>query len=161
METSALAGMMLDAMPRAQRFCRKLCRDKPQLFEDLVQDVWMQALGSAHQFTYGGEAGLVQWLNKIAFSCVTEAGRRARSHIDRPLFEDETRGRGPSAEASVLLRELSSRVTGPAGGLSLAIQRALEGITYPELAQRYVLPVGTVGRRVFKARERLREEYAL
>jgi RNA polymerase sigma factor (sigma-70 family) len=127
----------------------RLCRDESDA-DDLVQDVWLEALRG------GSPRSPRPWLGGI----VRHLWRRR--HAPRNEFgEANPRDPMPSPDALLARAELQRRVLAEVAKLdeayrTVVLMRHFEGISSEEIARRLGVPASTVRNRLARAHERLR-----
>jgi len=141
-------------------FARWLARD-PVEAEDLVQETYARALGSAHQFDAG--SNLRAWLFRILRNAFID--RRRRSQREELEADVEPAGR-PSGELqldqirALVTEDVSAAVHALPEAFRTVILLDLEGMTEGEVATVLGCAAGTVKSRLSRARAALRERLA-
>lgn len=165
LETEALTH--IDALYRtALRMTRN-----PSDAEDLVQEAYLRAFRSLHQFTEG--TNLRAWLFRIMTNAyINEYRKRSRRPARASLDDMEEfylydhlidSGLQPSDEGpedQVLNRITADDVIGALDELSddfrnVVLLADVEGFSYKEIAEILDIPVGTVMSRLYRARRKL------
>jgi RNA polymerase sigma-70 factor, ECF subfamily len=133
--------------------------------EDLVQDTYLKAFRSAHQFEQG--TNLKAWL----FTILHNTFRNIRRHDGRSPIDvdseavEQAVGAGPGAQSpeQILSRAtLDADLQGALDALPDAFRQAVwlrdvEELSYAEMAQVLDVPVGTVMSRISRGRRALSE----
>jgi RNA polymerase sigma-70 factor (ECF subfamily) len=134
--------------------------------EDICQEIWTKAYFSLPKFK--GKSRFYTWLYRLAVNaCLDEMRRRKRTQaisleelgvkhqpeVQDPLVSEQMERLEMGQIAWKLLAEL------PAELRATIIFREIEGFDYNEIAQIMKVRVGTVRSRLFRARERLRENF--
>jgi len=136
--------------------------------EDLVQETFVKAFRSFHQFVPG--TNLKAWLYRILGNTYISSYRQAQrlpKTTAAPELEDwqlakaQAREQNPSAETEALARLTDSRVIEAMQSLGpkyrVAVYLAdIEGFSYKEIAEIMAVPVGTVMSRLSRGRAQLR-----
>lgn len=148
---------------------RRLARS-PADAEDLLQETYLKAFRSFHQYRLG--TNIRAWLYRILITTFINDHRRARS---RPrtaeLLDEDVHARPAQYPESCRLasaeEQYLAKLTHPDIGQALrtlpeeyavALRLAdVEGRTYQEIAQILGVATGTVGSRVHRGRRRMRE----
>jgi len=144
----------------------------PQDAEDLVQETFLRAYRSYHQFTPG--TNLKAWLFRILKNAFINEYRKRRaapveedfSGIEESFESKVDRDRTstiPNPEEEALSRSLDQGVQRALADLPedyrMAIVLAdLEGFSYKEIAEILEVPIGTVMSRLYRGRRQLEEE---
>ena len=142
---------------------------------DVLQDVFFKVFRGIHQFH--GESSLKTWIYRIA---VHEASNHRRSWLRRHRREPVSLDEVP-AESAVACAECRASADTPYQVLeqserqnlvqqalaslaqpyrSVVVLRAIEGLSYEEIAQVLGVPEGTVKSRLLRGRELLRRKLA-
>ncbi len=142
--------------------------------EDLVQETYLRAFRSLHQFTEG--TNLRAWLFRILTNTyINDYRRRQRRPISASLdnIEEfylydhliETRVQpGDSRPETEVLQQLTVEAVGaaieslPEEFRHVVLLADVEGFAYREIAEIVGIPVGTVMSRLFRARRRLQKQ---
>ena len=136
--------------------------------EDLVQETFVKAFRSFHQFIPG--TNLRAWLYRILGNTYISSYRRAQRQPkttqtldleDWQVVKAQLRLLSPSAEAEALERMIDSRVVAAMRSLGpkyrVAVYLAdIEGFSYKEIADIMAVPLGTVMSRLSRGRAMLR-----
>ena len=139
---------------------------RPADAEDLVQDTYLKAFRSSHQFEPG--TNLKAWL----FTILHNTFRNARRHDGRSPVDvdseavDRAAGGGPAGESpeQILTRAtLDADLQAALDALPDAFRQAVwlrdvEELTYAEMAQVLDVPIGTVMSRISRGRRGLFRE---
>jgi RNA polymerase sigma-70 factor, ECF subfamily len=128
--------------------------------EDLVQDVYLEALKSFHRFEPGTNCRA--WLFRILFNRLHHLRRRQmKTSLEEPFTEQDSF----AAEPPVPQEIKDEDILGALGKVPLAFREIvlmadIEEFSYKEIAETLKLPVGTVMSRLSRGRRLLREELA-
>jgi RNA polymerase sigma-70 factor (ECF subfamily) len=159
-------------LPRLNRFCLMLCRDRAEA-EDLLQDGLVRAF--QHRRSFMGHGMLLGWLCGILRNQFTETRRsqaRRRSLLDRALTGcTEVLGsmfggtEVPSPEVHACHSEATAQLYRCLHGMPEAFRMAVllcdvEELSYEEAAEALGVPVGTVKSRHFRGRKHLSTAFA-
>ncbi len=167
----AVARIAQEHAPRLWAIALKLC-DDPTQAEDLVQEVFMQALRSWH--TFRGESQVTTWLYGIAVNVarrmrrrrVAEPARIASLDVNLP-FDSPTIARPADELDDALRRQVAEEAreglersicTLPDEFRLPLVLHEIAQLSVPEVARILGIPEGTVKSRVHRARLRLRDE---
>ncbi|MFD7137616.1 sigma-70 family RNA polymerase sigma factor [Streptomyces sp. NPDC059894] len=138
--------------------------------EDLLQETWLKAFRSFHQYRLG--TNVRAWLHRILITTFINDHRRGQV---RPrttaLFDEDQHGRPARCPASCRLasaeEQYLARLAHPDIGRALrtlpqeyaAVLRLadIEGLSYQEIAEILGVATGTVGSRAHRGRRRMRE----
>jgi RNA polymerase sigma-70 factor (ECF subfamily) len=152
--------LVLAEMPLLRRVAGRICRDEPELANDLVQETLLRALKSLHQWEWG--TNMRAWLLTILRTQAISHHRRARRAVMVPFdaLEEQLGVRGTQA-----VRLEAMAVTQAWDRLPPDYRRALhlvaiEGLRYQDAAERLSLPLGTVRSRISRARAALNQALA-
>ncbi len=139
-------------------FLYRMCGDA-DLAEELMQETFVRALQAAKR--YRPEASVATWLFRIAANLVRDRWRRqARRGLDLPL--DETVDVWTDAAEDDALRRIhldevrEALVALPVEQRSALVLRYFHDLTYEEIAQVLVCPIGTVRSRIHNGLARLK-----
>jgi RNA polymerase sigma-70 factor, ECF subfamily len=151
-------AVLVTQFPDLQRSARRMTK-QPALADDLVQDTFRRALEARIQFAPG--TNLRAWLLSILRHLYLDHVRRAsRETLVGDLGE---RTLSPAPERRSLWREVTDE------DVALALSRlppiyrepyvlyTAKGCSYHDIARELGIPSGTVGTRLMRAREFLRE----
>lgn len=147
------------------RFAFRLTRD-PQRAEDLVQDVYVQALRPERIAAFeprGG--GLRAWLLRIAYRTFLSKSERARRESSMSQELDEARAAAAEAVDARSARDfdwegVDARIKEAVaqldeGSREVLLLWAVERLQYQEIASVLAIPIGTVMSRLHRARTRV------
>jgi RNA polymerase sigma-70 factor (ECF subfamily) len=129
------------------------------LAEDLVQSTLERALLRSADFA--PDSNLQAWLRRIMYNLAVDEWRRSGSHATVPIgdaeFPAEERQPTPAWRelAQSDIRAALSLL--PPGFRQVFELYHLSGLSYEETARRLGIPIGTVGTRLLRARQQLRE----
>lgn len=137
--------------------------------EDLLQETYLKAYRSYHQFTEG--TNLKAWLFRIMKNSFINSYRRnktAPTLMDFDELRDSGEGfeeLGPSIESpevDLLGRELDAEISGALMALPHHYRMAvlmvdLQGLSYQEVADALAVPIGTIMSRLYRGRKKLEE----
>ena len=131
----------------------------PEEARDAAQEVFLKVLESLPYFR--GESKLSTWIYRIALNeCSARIKRsRMRAEVALPEVPDS----GPSALEAMEEEERNRLLRSAVAGLPKKYRRVVvlhyfEGLSYEEVAEVLLLPVGTVKARLFRARKMLRKK---
>jgi RNA polymerase sigma-70 factor (ECF subfamily) len=128
--------------------------------DDAAQETFVRVYRSLPSYDPSRPFG--PWLRKIAWNCGLSARRDAGSGINAVPdgLAPEAADPGPGPEDAASGNEEKRRVAGamaalPAELRTVMVLRAVEGLSYAEIAETAGIPAGTVMSRLSRARERL------
>lgn len=150
-----------------------LCNGVPQQdCEDIAQDALLAALGQIRRKLFRGDSSLSTWLNTIIHGKIADyqRGSYRRKHFEISMvdglsansshFKDEgpephALAVRPQLELGILVREVLMRL--PKQQRIILVLNSSVGLTIQEIARRFALPAGTVGRILSEAKKQFRE----
>lgn len=144
----------LDAL---RRYARTLARD-PALAEDLVQEALANALEARRTLRPGGDPRA--WLFSILHNVFVSSRRRnaAERRRDAAVSILASEARDGGQDDRVRLTQVARAVAAlPAEQRAVLHLVAVEGLTYPQVAEILAIPEGTVMSRLSRARQALRD----
>lgn len=128
--------------------------------DDAAQETFLRVYRALP--SYDPERPFLPWLRRIAWNCGLSVRRDRRAGVPavsgEPLPEPADPAAGPEAEAAE--NEEKRRVADamaelPAELRTVLVMRAVEGLSYAEIAEAAGIPGGTVMSRLSRARKRL------
>jgi RNA polymerase sigma-70 factor, ECF subfamily len=130
--------------------------------DDAMQEASMRIFRGIKGFR--GDAAFYTWAYRIAHNCGLTAHRRrhtieTREELNRDdEFEDHSERAGP--DSIISCKQMAAVIENALESMNSEFQTAivlheLEGLSYDEVAQAMVCPVGTVKSRISKAREEI------
>ena len=133
---------------------------RSSMARDVAQNAFIEIYRALPRYQARGK--FVPYLNRVVLNQCRMLFRSAR--VERHVLEVVTQTPAPigrQAEAEIIARERQREVEVALGGLSeklrnVVVLRYSGGLTYDEIAETLVVPVGTVKRRLFDAMEKLR-----
>jgi RNA polymerase sigma-70 factor, ECF subfamily len=153
---------------RVERLIGRMVRDV-DLVEDIAQETFIRAYRALHQFR--GDAQFYTWLYRIAVNTakkfllelkkdptVSDSALAAKDDDDetfRPRNEPST---DETPESVLAAKEIGQAVSQALAELPDDLRQAIslremDGLSYEDIAQLMVCPIGTVRSRIFRARE--------
>jgi RNA polymerase sigma-70 factor (ECF subfamily) len=161
----AFARLVEKHQERLLRFLARYCGDETEA-EDIAQEVFLKAYVKITGFQ--AESGFYTWLYRIAVNTASDVMKRRRRRQTLSLEREEL---GPGLQsdpisgplASAKRREESEVVREVLAGLpdryrAVLVLREFEGFSYQEMARTLRCSIGTIESRLFRARERFRDE---
>lgn len=131
-------------------FLYRLCGD-PNLAEDLMQETFVRALRASERYEHRGKVST--WLFSIAANVARDHWRRQKRQPSVPLEEGLT-GAGTLDDSASEVREALLRL--PLEQRSVLILRYYHDLSYAEIADTLVIPLGTVRSRIHNGLERMK-----
>lgn len=130
--------------------------------DDAAQETFVRVYRSLSSYDPGRPFG--PWLRKIAWNCGLSVRRNGAAGVSGAVVSDapEAVDPAPGPEESAVGNEERRRVAGamaalPAELRTVMVLRAVEGLSYAEIAMVAGIPAGTVMSRLSRARRRLLE----
>ena len=166
-DQKAFELLVIKYQRRIQRLIGRMVRDV-DLVEDIAQETFIRAYRALAQFR--GEAQFYTWLYRIAVN----TAKKALMDLKRnPTVSENAYKSADDDETSALENELTTSETPDAVLASKEIAeiinaamealpeelrqaitlREIEGLSYEEIAEAMICPIGTVRSRIFRARE--------
>jgi RNA polymerase sigma-70 factor (ECF subfamily) len=138
--------------PRVFQLIRRLIGRERADAEDILQDVWIQAVRALPQFRW--EATFSTWLTGIAINQTRTWWRRRGARVFEPVDERALFARElPAGQRLDLESALASL---PDGRRAVLVLHDIEGLTHEEIAERLGVAVGTSKSQLFAARRAMR-----
>jgi RNA polymerase sigma-70 factor (ECF subfamily) len=146
-------------LPRLRRLADRLAANKAAA-EDLLHDTLLRALERSSQYRVLPGANVFSWASRILRSLHCERGRKRRREVLVAEFDSHADDR--AADQVALWRRIDDdALTAAVSRLPRVLRQAytlfVEGHCYEVIAKRLGIPTGTVGARIYRAREQLRE----
>ena len=163
---AAFASLVGRYQDRVFRLLGRFTRDQSEC-EDLAQEVFLKVFRKLH--TFQQDSAFFTWLYRIAVNTASDhlsrQGRR-RLHLveDDAVLDDGETGREPEDPERPLmaaeLAEATQRVLArlPEKYRAILVLREFEDLSYTELSQVLELNMGTVESRLFRARQRFKDQ---
>lgn len=128
--------------------------------EDLVQEVYLEALKSFHRFEPG--TNCKAWLFRILFHRLHHLRRRLmKSSLEDTLAPQDTLAAQPEAPQEIRDEDVLAALDKvPPAFREVVLMADVEEFSYKEIAETLKLPLGTVMSRLSRGRKLLREELA-
>lgn len=130
--------------------------------DDAAQETFVRVYRSLP--SYDPERPFGPWLRKIAWNCGLNVRRDGNAGVQRGACNEgpEVADPAPGPEESAAGNEERRRVSGALAALpdelrTVMVLRAVEGLSYAEIASVAEIPAGTVMSRLSRARKRLLE----
>jgi RNA polymerase sigma-70 factor (ECF subfamily) len=160
--TTGLEDFEAAAMPHLAALYRtaKFLVHNPAEAEDLVQDVYVEALKSFHRFQPGTNCRA--WLFKILFHRLHHLRRRLlKSSLEETFADQDNVAAVPPAPQEIKDEDILAALEKvPLAFREIVLMADVEEFSYKEIAEALKLPLGTVMSRLSRGRKLLREELA-
>ena len=166
-DSKAFEWLVVKYQPRIERLIARMVRD-PGLVQDIAQETFIKAYRALGNFR--GDAQFYTWLYRIAINTAKKSLLELKHDpvvLESALQKDEDdetfRPELESISTETPEAELASKQIADAVNAALEelpedlrkalVLREIEGMSYEEIAQMMVTPIGTVRSRIFRARE--------
>lgn len=164
--SEAAFGSLIDRYKdRVFRLLGRYCRD-PVECEDLAQEVFLKVFRKLH--TFQQESAFFTWLYRITVNAATDhlsrsSYRRLRLVEDDSVFDAGARDESTAPAAPLMRAELAAVTRAIVDALpekyrTILILREFEDLSYNEIAAVLQIQLGTVESRLFRARQRFKEQ---
>jgi RNA polymerase sigma-70 factor (ECF subfamily) len=155
---------------KLMRLVSRLVHDQAEA-EDVVQESFIKAYRALPSFR--GESAFYTWLYRIgvntAKNYLVTQGRRAPTSTDADIDEAETFVDAEglrdinTPESLLASKQIAETVNAAMSSLPEELRNAItlreiEGLSYDEIAEVMLCPIGTVRSRIFRAREAIAEK---
>jgi RNA polymerase sigma-70 factor (ECF subfamily) len=161
---AAFAGLVDRYKDRVFRLLGRYCRDAVEC-EDLAQEVFLKVFRKLH--TFQQESAFFTWLYRITVNAATDhlsraSHRRLRLVEDDRVLDEGTRDQEEpaaplmAAELAAVTRTILAAL--PEKYRTILILREYEDLSYNEIASVLQIQLGTVESRLFRARQRFKEQ---
>ncbi|MCU6433650.1 RNA polymerase sigma factor RpoE [Undibacterium sp. Jales W-56] len=155
---------------KLMRLVSRLVHDQAEA-EDVVQEAFIKAYRALANFR--GDAAFYTWLYRIgvntAKNYLVTQGRRAPTSTDADIEEAETFADADglrdinTPESLLASKQIADTVNNAMLALPEELRNAItlreiEGLSYDEIAEVMLCPIGTVRSRIFRAREAIAEK---
>lgn len=152
------------------RLVSRLVHDQAEA-EDVVQEAFIKAYRALANFR--GDSAFYTWLYRIgvntAKNYLVTQGRRAPTSTDSDIEEAETFADAEglrdinTPESLLASKQIADTVNSAMQALPEELRNAItlreiEGLSYDEIAEVMLCPIGTVRSRIFRAREAIAEK---
>jgi RNA polymerase sigma-70 factor, ECF subfamily len=160
--TTGLEDFESAAMPHLAALYRtaKFVVQNPAEAEDLVQEVYLEALKSFHRFERG--TNCKAWLFRILFHRLHHLRRRLqKTSVEDALTPADSLAAEPSVPQEIKDEEILAALDKvPLAFREIVLMADVEEFSYKEIAEALDLPLGTVMSRLSRGRKLLREQLA-
>ncbi len=159
-DTLAVTDMVTRYAPFVYRACLMVLQ-QPEDAEDAMQESLVKAVRGLPAYLHKDEAGFRGWLHRIALNtAISRMRRHALPQVEWEALET-TASPEHDPEAAALQHLEQSRVMAALEQLGeghrlVVVLRYYHGLSCEEIADLLNLPPGTIGSRLFTARQRLR-----
>lgn len=155
---------------KLMRLVSRLVYDQAEA-EDVVQEAFIKAYRALPNFR--GESAFYTWLYRIGVNTaknhLVTQGRRAPTSTDADVDEAESFGEADglrdinTPESLLASKQIAETVNSAMSTLPEELRNAItlreiEGLSYDEIAEVMLCPIGTVRSRIFRAREAIAEK---
>lgn len=155
---------------KLMRLVSRLVHDQAEA-EDVVQEAFIKAYRALPNFR--GESAFYTWLYRIGVNTaknhLVTQGRRAPTSTDADIEEAETFADADglrdinTPESLLASKQIAETVNSAMLSLPEELRNAItlreiEGLSYDEIAEVMLCPIGTVRSRIFRAREAIAEK---
>lgn len=152
------------------RLVMRLVHDHAEA-EDVVQEAFIKAYRALANFR--GDSAFYTWLYRIGINTaknhLVTQGRRAPTSTDADIDAAETFADADglrdinTPESQLATKQIASTVNSAMSSLPEELRNAIslreiEGLSYEEIAELMLCPIGTVRSRIFRAREAIAEK---
>ena len=153
---------------RVERLIGRMVRDV-DLVEDIAQETFIRAYRALHQFR--GDAQFYTWLYRIAVNTakkfllelkkdptVSDSALASKDDDDETFRSRNEPSTDETPESVLAAKEIGQAVSQALAELPDDLRQAIslremDGLSYEDIAQLMVCPIGTVRSRIFRARE--------
>ena len=160
--------LVLKYQRRIQRLIGRMVRDV-DLVEDIAQETFIRAYRALHQFR--GDAQFYTWLYRIAVNTakkfllelkkdptVSDSALAPKDEDDETFWPRNEPSTDETPESVLAAKEIGQAVSQALAELPDDLRQAIslremDGLSYEDIAQLMVCPIGTVRSRIFRARE--------
>ncbi|MBQ9324651.1 MAG: sigma-70 family RNA polymerase sigma factor [Clostridia bacterium] len=163
-DPSAFEALISPHEDMVWRVCYRILQNHEDA-QDAMQDAMLRAYRGIAQFR--GDASLKTWLYQIAMSTATDLYRKRKIRLADSVdaLQEESHDipdSSPLPEDTIYRRQRQRAIRDAICALSDSLRMplelfALEGMSYPEIAQHLGLPLGTVKSRIARARLAVQE----
>jgi len=162
---AAFASLVDRYKDRVFRLLSRYCRDQIEC-EDLAQEVFLKVFRKLH--TFQQESAFFTWLYRITVNAATDhisrsSYRRLRILDDEHVLDPGSNDESVSPIAPLMANELAAVTRQIVDSLpekfrTILVLREFEDLSYNEIADVLQIQLGTVESRLFRARQRFKEQ---
>ena len=162
---AAFASLVDRYKDRVFRLLGRYCRDQVEC-EDLAQEVFLKVFRKLH--TFQQESAFFTWLYRITVNAANDhvsrsSYRRLRLVDDEHVLDPGSRDDSASPAAPLMANELAAVTRKIVEALpekfrTILVLREFEDLSYNEIAAVLQIQLGTVESRLFRARQRFKEQ---
>lgn len=151
---SVISHLLEAEIPRLRRYARSLLRNSSSV-EDLVQDTLLRALEKAH--LWQPDTNLRAWMFTMMHNQYVNSVRLSVRRGTEVMAENAGLSAPATQNTALEFRDLQRALRSlPAEQRDVVLMICIEGMSYEEVAEILVIPIGTVRSRLSRARDQIR-----
>jgi RNA polymerase sigma-70 factor (ECF subfamily) len=158
-EEAALEALVDRYQRRVYSLVGRMMVSRPQLVEDLAQEVFVKVLHALPRFDARGPARLSTWILTVATRTCLDVLRSKRPEAEEipGTLESSSDPEGETAQRQMGRRVQAAMAKLPEDMRAVVVLRGYHDLDYDEIAAALGIEVGTVKSRLGRARAALRE----